>query len=436
MFIQSLKIHNFGPLGRFEVDFTPGKISLLKGRNASGKTNVLAALYSFFHGDRIINYYPDSVLTAQVDIRAEERTQSYHARREYDAAGTRIILDNLEDAADLAAMKKYVYLYTNEEMYRHRSFSEEGVRNALRFITETGCPEQELLERCLTKESAYLYLSGGEQTLIRLLCIISSLPDGTVFLGDNILSFLDAETVQRVLRVMGAVHTVQFIITSNTEYKLEPEQRDQVAYIPVEGVQRRRSPISFNYRNRQLPDIIREEEKTISFVSYRLGEKVPLEECRNTEFKEILGESPCKAIVSNAEVYVVSFLNSQVSSSGTILWGIRDDRTVKGVLLSYSEKDKIRRRVTDALGQAEPYISPDLYTISFQNITDAEGEIIPDLYVVAITVRPFVSELLFQTSKGTVYIKTESGRKKLNCRQTQEELLSRLRARGMIGNEE
>jgi hypothetical protein len=48
------------------------------------------------------------------------------------------------------------------------------------------------------------------------------------------------------------------------------------------------------------------------------------------------------------------------------------------------------------------------------------------LYVVEVVVKSWTNDILFSTSKGEVYIKTEGGKKKLDAYGIQEELRGRL----------
>lgn len=65
------------------------------------------------------------------------------------------------------------------------------------------------------------------------------------------------------------------------------------------------------------------------------------------------------------------------------------------------------------------------FEVIFQNIAD-ESKIIEELYVVEVVVKSWTNDILFSTSKGEVYIKTEGGKKKLDAYGIQEELRGRL----------
>ena len=75
--------------------------------------------------------------------------------------------------------------------------------------------------------------------------------------------------------------------------------------------------------------------------------------------------------------------------------------------------------------ETEENVSSDCVEVIFQNIAD-ESKIIEELYVVEVVVKSWTNDILFSTSKGEVYIKTEGGKKKLDAYGIQEELRGRL----------
>lgn len=73
-----------------------------------------------------------------------------------------------------------------------------------------------------------------------------------------------------------------------------------------------------------------------------------------------------------------------------------------------------------------PYVSADILEIVYENIMDGQT-VAQDLYVIEIIVKPWTNDILFSTSKGDVYIKTEGGKQKLDAQGIQNELKSRLK---------
>lgn len=118
-------------------------------------------------------------------------------------------------------------------------------------------------------------------------------------------------------------------------------------------------------------------------------------------------------------------MNSRVVGIGIIKWGISDKGIVKGVKLSKEDQDVIIRKIAERVGQMKPYVSSDCVEVLFENILN-QHEIVDDLYIVEVVVKKWKNDILFSTSKGEVYIKTEGGKKKLDAYGIQEELRGRL----------
>jgi hypothetical protein len=120
---------------------------------------------------------------------------------------------------------------------------------------------------------------------------------------------------------------------------------------------------------------------------------------------------------------LVAFLNS---GGGRIYWGIRDsDRVVVGVRLDHRERDRLRRTVTDQLGNIKPPISPSAYQVNLHQVLDDNRQIIEDCFVVEIVVPKPLSNELYCTGSNEVYLKTDSGKKKLSIPEIQDEVLRR-----------
>ena len=101
-----------------------------------------------------------------------------------------------------------------------------------------------------------------------------------------------------------------------------------------------------------------------------------------------------------------------------------DNFTPFTILLSLIPHFIVPIPTTRLFKKALMYIS-DCVEVIFQNIAD-ESKIIEELYVVEVVVKSWTNDILFSTSKGEVYIKTEGGKKKLDAYGIQEELRGRL----------
>lgn len=156
-----------------------------------------------------------------------------------------------------------------------------------------------------------------------------------------------------------------------------------------------------------------------------INKPVEAEETRYCEFKEIKGGKPVDAIKNTCDEYVVAFLNS---AGGQIFWGVRDaDRHAVGVLLTLRERDELRRKVTDKLNQIQPPISPTAYQINLYPlyVDETSENVVQDRFIVEIIAPRIISDDLFSTASGEVFVKTDSGKRKLTFQEIQDEIRRR-----------
>ncbi|WP_459190563.1 DNA methyltransferase [Ralstonia pseudosolanacearum] len=162
----------------------------------------------------------------------------------------------------------------------------------------------------------------------------------------------------------------------------------------------------------------------LSDYLFTLNEPVSIEETRHYEFKEIRGGNPVRAIREAADEYAVAFLNSE---GGRIFWGIRDeDRIPVGVALDSKLKDEVARAIEGQLANIQPSLSPSHWHIHFHPVHDSSGTSIKDLVVVELVVpMPNDSATLYATGSNEVFLRGDSGKKKLNFLELQSEFLRR-----------
>lgn len=162
------------------------------------------------------------------------------------------------------------------------------------------------------------------------------------------------------------------------------------------------------------------ESTDILFVR---NQPVRIEETRHYEFKEIKGINPVGSIENASDEYAVAFLNSE---GGRIFWGIRnEDRVAVGVFLKFRQRDEISKAVTNKLHHIQPLLTPSSWRIDFHQVYESNKPV-PDLFVVELIIpRPPQSNLLFGTGKGEVFIKTDSGKKRLSFTELQAEIIKR-----------
>jgi predicted HTH transcriptional regulator len=93
---------------------------------------------------------------------------------------------------------------------------------------------------------------------------------------------------------------------------------------------------------------------------FALGKSVNLEESLTCEFKEVSkAQSPVQTIGKAVDRYAVAFLNE---TSGSIFWGIRDDRCVTGVELNAKGRDELRQVVGQNISKIAPPVHSDWYS--------------------------------------------------------------------------
>lgn len=172
-----------------------------------------------------------------------------------------------------------------------------------------------------------------------------------------------------------------------------------------------------------LQAILDQRQSGAAAEKYILNRPVSSEETFNCEFKEIRESEPSRAISRLVDKYVVAYLNSE---GGRIYWGIRDeDRVVIGVEAGYRERDEIRKCIMDKIMRIQPSVSPSAYRINFHKVFENDQPV-RDLYIVEVVVPRLQTNLLYFTSDGEVYVKTEAGKKRLTGTEIQDEIIRRL----------
>ncbi|MDE0184117.1 MAG: putative DNA binding domain-containing protein [Candidatus Poribacteria bacterium] len=157
-------------------------------------------------------------------------------------------------------------------------------------------------------------------------------------------------------------------------------------------------------------------------IRYFQGHIVPLEETRFFEFKEVSGKNPVSSIENTADEYAVAFLNRE---GGRLFWGIRDsDRTTIGVTLDHQNRNEVRQQVSQKLGQIQPPISFKHWKLHFHAVHNANGQSIPNLWVIELVIFPPKEGQVFFTGSSELFVKTDGGKRKLIGQQITEHICS------------
>ncbi|PXV87826.1 ABC-type transport system involved in cytochrome c biogenesis ATPase subunit [Lachnotalea glycerini] len=434
MKIKSVSIKNLGFISKLDLEFAFDKINVIQGKNGSGKTTVLAAIYSMFQESEILNY-KDNDNDAIIEITIQDEDKTNRIKKRYHCGKSIIEVKSFQEMNRLVKIKKEkVFLLSAESLRDKFWLSDEKVKSAIDFFGRLKIEDtivDSVLIELLENDKSFRYMSIGQQIYFGILSVLSYVPSDSVLLVDDLFGYLDMCTIESIVRVMKKITNIQFVLTSHFSSSSKLLDCEMIDLTPEKSNNDYEQP-NFQY-NRFFNHEVKKKlfsdnnnKPIISkpFIKYKRGMEIEDIENRNIEYKEIKGNNPCNTIIDVSEIYINAFLNSWVTGSGTIKWGISDCGIVIGVELSKVDKDTIIRKLAERIGQMRPYISQDLVQIIFEDIIE-NGYIIPGFYIVEIIIEPFQIWDLVSTSKDEVYIKTEGGKKRLNSYEIQQELKRR-----------
>lgn len=421
MIIDTIEISNLGLWENIFLKFDKG-INVILGENGAGKTTLLALLYSLFRDSGIIKF-PNDTQEAYVCMNLQNYNEKFALRKVYKKGQSGYFVSSFADIKRIARWDEdKVFIFSGEFLDYDCQLNRKMIKNAIKLLKHVD------MEGKFSLDYEGLYMSQGQQSVIQILNMLYLIPSNSILLLDAPFAKVDLKVRNDLMEIMKRLKDVQIILTATINEEIETNviclrrtckniisTRPQFDYKKV-----------FNNNMKQLmsgQEKNEEEEKVI--IKYILDQEVKEVENRNIEYKEIKGNSPINSIIDVAEIYINAFLNSRVVGIGTIKWGISDKRIVKGVIISKDDRDVISRKIAERVGQMKPYVSSDCVEVVFQNIAD-ENKIMEDLYVVEVVVKSWKNDILFSTSKGEVYIKTEGGKKRLDAYGIQEELRGRL----------
>ena len=421
MIIDTVEISNLGLWENIFLKFDKG-INIIQGQTGAGKTTLLALLYSLFRDSGIIEFTNENQ-EAYVCMNLQNFKEKLALKKVYKKGQSGYFVSSFEDIKKIAKMDEdKVFIFSGEFLDYDCQLNSKMVKNAMKLLKNVDMEGQFSL--------AYegLYMSQGQQSVIQILNMLYLIPSNSILLLDAPFAKVDLKVRNDLIEVMKRLNDVQIILTTSI---IEETEANVICLIRTCKKIISTRP-QFDYKkifNNNMKQLMSGQEKNEEegkiIIKYLLNQEVKEVEKRNIEYKEIKGNSPINSIIDVAEIYINAFLNSRVVGIGTIKWGISDKRIVKGVKISKDDQDVISRKIAERVGQMKPYVSSDCVEVIFQNIAD-ESKIIEELYVVEVVVKSWRNDILFSTSKGEVYIKTEGGKKKLDAYGIQEELRGRL----------
>uniref|UniRef100_A0A7S2XF74 CSD domain-containing protein n=1 Tax=Lotharella oceanica TaxID=641309 RepID=A0A7S2XF74_9EUKA len=187
-------------------------------------------------------------------------------------------------------------------------------------------------------------------------------------------------------------------------------------------------------------DFVMEDEPVIGVVATDIrpylvqGEHIQMDEDRQTEFKSLVSSnSPERQIGCMCNKYLCAFLNS---SGGDIFFGVEDNGTVSGLLMSQWQRDTARKDVDFHLSHFKPPVEPERYRLAFIKVYQRRPETqelkeITDCFVVRVSAisaeeKNLASCNWYSNSRDEAWIRREAGVQKMP--------MSMLQARIEAGN--
>lgn len=462
MFFDMLDVRNFGPFPKLNVRFSPTGINVVSGPNESGKTQLVGSMIFALFGEKSIQYRPVTDTSCEVKLVIKEgkisqilkynivkqSKQNNEVKPEinksisyFPPTSDEIALHNNLIESFLETNKPKLFFNQIEDMkdLDIQSFNivNELIKNDSEIYNLWINIQYSLIKINDKKDSfsKISILSEGQNIIIKCASEYVNRKKNIISIPliiDDVFVSLDENGFKLACKLLSAIaqRDQVIILTSKPDKLLRILQNDVKSHIQLK---KHESPYisSIGYRNNFLESLLwsqkhghqsSQDDFKLKFI---LNKSIDLEENLYYEFKEIKGNNVTSSIKNVADLYVVAFLNSKIKKKGSIFWGIRDkDGIVVGVKLNLSERDEIRRVVTEKLHKIQPAIAPTAYQIKMHKVYDLKKEV-PNLYIIEIAVPPVSSDYLYSTGNGEVYIKTDAGKKKLTGLEIQKEILNR-----------
>lgn len=420
MTIEKIIINKIGAINNLEVDKFKDNIIIFQGVNASGKTTALAAIYSLFTD--IILFNNDNTIICDnsfVEIHLKNGEAKYKLKKNFGTANLKYQLNCDCSFGTLSQTKFFNAYYFNLEKLKY-NFTVSQYTRALNFMKKY---EFNLFNLSYENASTKL-LSGGVVAILNIFYYLSYIPNDSVVLADAIFSRMDRYSVNLLLNLFKKMTHIQFVLAENPY--LQFDENVQVNYLSYNT--EKTNSFSVNYENVSTTKINEEgldDKNTIILAKYKKGITVEEDENYEIEYKSIKGQNPCNSILSAAEQYIVSYLNSPKVGEGIIKWGIEDNGAVSGVQLTRKDRDEIRKGIQNQINNITPPLTSDICDLQFNEVLDRSNKVLDGVFVVELKVKHIYSTTLFSTAKGEVYIKKDGVKQKLAPYQVQLEVLRR-----------
>jgi hypothetical protein len=161
------------------------------------------------------------------------------------------------------------------------------------------------------------------------------------------------------------------------------------------------------------------------------GEKVPMDETRFVEYKQIKVPDPLPPILKEVDAYVIGFLNLEdrrYEDYCRLLFGVRNsDHVVVGVLLNHDQRDQVRLRIGGKLKKISPPLAPSSFFVELRQVQEKTGSPIHDLYVVEVVVGRGETGFLYCSENDSFYIKLDASNEQLKGQALVAEIKRRIK---------
>lgn len=433
MYYGKLSLSHFGPFRHLDIAFNPG-MNVICGGNGTGKTQLAGAIFSALVGRAAIriNATGTGPSTVTVHLHEDGATENLMLTVSMDREGQpQIEQQAIPDSsvhADTSLSQRLRAMLSNPNAPRLLLRRGLGKRLYLPLtpqLIESLLPDRarqspawhDMRANGLFRDNT---VSGGQEALALLLSEFVARRTSSLnppLIVDEFFVSISRDLLEFPVALLESLaETTQVLVLAN--------RPDGFSDHPITWLHASRTTSSLAYYNylleRQPPHL-----STHQHTHWIRGHKFPVQENRACELKEVKGGHPLSAIKAVVDQYVVAFLNAGTPQEGAIYWGVRDDdRAITGVSLTDRECDELRRVVTEKLHQITPSLAPTRYRIELHPVSDGVRAI-PNLYLVEVRIPSIRQVLLFATGNQEVYVKTDSGKKKLSALQIQQELLHR-----------
>lgn len=431
MHLEFLRLSRFGRFERFDVEFPPVGVCAFVGPNASGKTTIVSAIEAVAVGRQAVRFDATGSGPSRIELGIREDNETAVARVSIEV--------------QQGKSPTFRTTTTGSNGVEHKHFfrlSELGrSTNPPRLVFRSGegasaltVDELKVIHSALPVERLPLFVreelkrmarpdqfiaSSAMRTLFGLLheLAVRKLQGGAVpLILDEPLALLD-ESVEEVLSelLFELGRTTQIIWLSC----IRPQPAGHILSVEASGV----PSTGVNVAGPSYRLLQRRRSASKPARQFMAGATIRSDEDRFLEFKEVHGSNPVRSIADVVDQYVVAYLNSSASAKGRMLWGVSDGGRVVGVELTKSQRDELRRVVVEKLHKITPTLAPSVYSIDLHPVASPSND--SERWIVEVVVPPSTETILYATGKQEVYIKTDSGKKKLSALEIQRELLQR-----------